>query len=219
MFEQRASDGTKAVKSIVSLNQNGPVIFGPFHAVALNNQPRRSFTTCRENERKILAPPSPPFMYTEEGSLLTHEESSFEWWNTFDRGSHFFSFGVVLGLPILGRKGKKRERHFHPWTLCKNVASRTNPPVRRYRELWRKERHPTGHFRLIPHHSMVTDDPGRGRNRNNWIRDWCIFWRILSLPSLLPTKDRICVFLGIAGHGQRNLHSQDVKISQRFRQN
>lgn len=70
MFDQRASDGTKAVKSIVSLNQNGPVIFGPFHAVALNNQPRRSFTTCRENERKILAPPSPPFMYTRRGIPL-----------------------------------------------------------------------------------------------------------------------------------------------------
>lgn len=33
--------------------------------------------------------------------------------------------GVVFGLSVLlRRKGKKRERHFHPWTVCKNVASR-----------------------------------------------------------------------------------------------
>lgn len=65
MFNQRASDGTKAVKSIVSLNQNGPVIFGPFHAVALNNQPPCSFTTRRENERKIFPPL--PFYVHENG--------------------------------------------------------------------------------------------------------------------------------------------------------
>lgn len=137
MFNQRASDGTKAVKSIVSLNQNGPVIFDPFHAVALNNQPTHVFfhDTPRENERKRFL-----LFYTHEKrregrreSFLTHIRNRHLNDGTLStEGAHFFSFGVVFedSRSYPRRKGKKRERHFHPWTCAKTWHhERTNPQV------------------------------------------------------------------------------------------